>query len=422
VAYTGGPQRTLSFTVPTGYISITNTLGTKPTELPGITTATGTQTGRINRNGVTSACGTPKTFPGTISGTHSFDSYSFTACQSFCVEVEIDGGAAASNLFGSAYSPAYDPTTISTNYAGDPGLSSNIQSFGIDATASTDYTIVVNDIAGNPLSTPAPANTYTVKIPSCAINCNANHLPLAVAHDVSVIAANTGGMADASIDNGSSDPDDDAITLTQAPAGPYAVGVTSVLLTVLDAKGATAQTTANVTVVNPGFDLAPTLPSVTTTAGGAAIEHITFTPNPGVAATLTLSCSNLPAKSACSFEPATVASGSAQTDVVLTVTTTASTAALARPPIFYAMWLPLSALSFIGMTVLGIPRRRRKAAAIVVTLVCGSWLGLLIGCGGGSSGSTTPPYNGTPKGTYTVTVRGTSGNLTETTTFSLTVN
>jgi hypothetical protein len=338
------------------------------------------------------------------------------------VEVEIDGGAAASNLFGSAYSSAYDPNTISTNYAGDAGLSSNIQSFGIDATASNPYTIVVNDVAGNPLPAPAPPNTYTIKIPSRAINCNANHLPVAVAHDVSVIAANTGGTADASLDNGSSDPDDDAITLTQSPAGPYAVGVTNVMLTVVDAKGATAQTTANVTVVNPGFDLAPTLPSVTTTAGGSATEHITFTPSPGVAATLTLSCSNLPAKSACSFAPATVAAGSAQTDVALTVATTASTAALARPSILYAAWFPLTGLSLIGMTVLRIPRRYRKAAAIVFTLLCGSWLGLLIGCGGGSSGSTTPPYNGTPKGTYTVTVSGTSGNLTETTTFSLTVN
>src|SRR4029077_19924420 len=53
------------------------------------------------------------------------------------------------------------------------------------------------------------------------------------------------------INNGSYDPDGDAITLTQAPAGPYAIGTTSVLLTVVDTKGATAQTTVNVTVNNP---------------------------------------------------------------------------------------------------------------------------------------------------------------------------
>jgi hypothetical protein len=52
----------------------------------------------------------------------------------------------------------------------------------------------VSDVAGN--STP---NTYTLTIPACALNCNTNQLPEAVAHDVTVIAANVGGMAQASM-------------------------------------------------------------------------------------------------------------------------------------------------------------------------------------------------------------------------------
>lgn len=414
VTYTGGPQRALNFTVPTGMLEITNTLGTTPPALPGITTATGTQVGRINRNGVVGSCAAPKSFPGTITGSHAFDSYTFTACQAFCMEVGLNSDAGI-NLYESAYSPSYDPSNIGTNYGGDPGLSGNTQSFSITTTAATPYTIVVNDVAGN-----TTANTYTIQIPACALNCNVNHLPVAVASDVTVIAANTGGTASASIDNGSSDPDSDTLTLTQTPAGPYAVGTTSVMLTVVDTKGATAQATANVTVVNPGFGLAPTLPSVTVPAGQSGTEHVTFTPNPGIAAAVTLACSNLPAKSACSFTPATVASGSAQTDVAVTVTTTASTAAaLAHPQIFYAVWLPMTGLGLIGMAVTTMPGTRRRASAIVLTLLVVGVLMLVVGCGGSSH---PPVDNGTPKGTYTVTVTGTSGNLTQTTTFSLTVN
>ena len=409
VSYTGGPQRALSFTVPTGLLSITNTLGSKPTEVPGVTTATGTQTGRINRNGVVSSCGTPKSFPGTIAGSHVFDSYTFTACRSFCMEVGLDAGSSGSNLFTSAYSPSYDSSSIGTNYTGDTGLSTASQTFSVDATAASTYSLVVNDVAGN-----ASANTYTIQIPACAFNCNVNHLPMAVAQDVSVIAANTGGTAAANIDNGSSDPDSDVITLTQIPVGPYPVGTTSVILTVIDTKGATAQTTANVTVIAPGFGIAATLPSVNVTAGQSVTDHVTFTPNPGIGADMTLACSGLPAGATCTFVPTTVAAGSAQTDVVVTVVTAASSAAAAHPRIVYAAWLPFMGMGVIGL-LFTVPAKRRRAPAGLLLIFLFGAIGLMPAC----SGVSTPA----PKNhTYTVTVTGTSGNVTHTTNFSLSVN
>jgi hypothetical protein len=416
VDYTGGPQRALNFRVPTGMMTFTNNLGTQPTAVAGVITATGIQTNRINRNGVVSSCGTAKTFPGMITtGTRAFDSYSFTACRAMCLEVELNSSSGM-NLYESAYSPSFDPANIGTNYQGDAGLSGTTQTVSIDTSASTPYTIVVNDVDG--LQT---GKSYTLQIPACAIQCNANHLPVAIAHDVTVIATNTGGSANAQIDNGSSDPDSDAITLTQTPAGPYAVGTTSVLLTVVDAKGATAQTTANVTVLNPGFDFAAVSTSVTATAGQSAVEHITFSPNPGIAAEMTLACANLPAKSSCSFAPTTVPSGSAQTDIAVTIHTTASIAALAHPQIFYALGLPFSGLGLLGIAIMVRPAKARRASTLVIMLLTMIVLTLLVGCGTVSN-SPPPPYNGTPKGTYTVIVTGTSGNVTNSTTFSLTVN
>lgn len=568
VNYTGGPQRALNFTVPTGYLSITNTLGTTPPSLPGITTATGAQVNRINRNGVVSACGTPKAFPGAITGSHTFDSYSFTACQAFCMQPVLSAGTSGVDLFESAYTPSFTPGSIGTDYAGDAGLSTNTQSFGITTIVATPYTIVVNDVAGN-----TPPNKYTIQIPACAIDCTVNQLPVAVAHDVTVtaahfggtaavnvnngsydpdgdpitltqtpagpygigvtsvlltvvdtkgatgqttanvtvnnppnqlpvaiahdvtvmattvggtaaasinngsydpdgdaltltqvppgpyaigktsvtltvrdsrggtaqatanvtvinpnqapvaiahnvtvIAVNKGGTATANIDNGSHDPDGDAVTLTQAPPGPYAIGKTSVTLTAKDSKGATAQATATVTVLSPGFGFAPTLPSVSTTAGQPAIEHITFTPNPGIAGTMTMACSNLPTGATCSFLPATIPAGSAAKDIVLTIHTTASSAAMSPSGKLDLAWLSMTGLGLVGIAVIAVPRKRRKGSALLLALLIGSLAGV-VGCGSGASHLPAPASK-----TSTVTVTGTSGNVIQTTTFSLTVN
>ena len=413
VNYSGGPQRVLNFTVPTGMLSITNTLGTKPTAPAGITTATGTQTNRINRNGVVSACGSPKAFPLppiTSPPTHVFDSYTFTACQSFCMPVMLNSSRGI-NLFESIYTPSFDPTNIGTNYAGDAGFSSTSQNFSITTTASTPYTIVVNEIGGN--SSP---NAYTIQFPACAINCNVNHLPIAKAHDVTVIATAQDGTATANIDNGSSDPDGDPITLTQTPPGPYPVGTTSnVFLNVTDNKGATSQATANITVINPQFGLTLTLSSVSVTAGQSATEHITFTPNPGIGSALSFSCSGLPAASSCNFSPSSVPPGSPQTDIALTISTTATVAALSHPRMFFASWMPVAGLGLIGMFVIAIPKKGRTSV-VLMSLVLVSLVFLMVGCG-----SSHHPVQGTPTGTFTVTVTGTSANVTHSANFTLNV-
>ncbi len=77
-----------------------------------------------------------------------------------------------------------------------------------------------------------------------------NTPPVAVCKNVTVPAQSGLCSAPASIDGGSYDPDGDAITLVQNPVGPYPLGVTPVVLTVTDAKGASASCTAAVTVVD----------------------------------------------------------------------------------------------------------------------------------------------------------------------------
>jgi hypothetical protein len=85
-----------------------------------------------------------------------------------------------------------------------------------------------------------------------------NQPPVAACQNVTV-AAGASCNASASVNNGSSDPDGDPITLSQSPAGPYGLGQTLVVLTVTDDENASTSCNATVTVVDT---VAPTLSCV----------------------------------------------------------------------------------------------------------------------------------------------------------------
>ena len=168
-------------------------------------------------------------------------------------------------------------------------------------------------------------------------------------------------------------------------------------------------------------------------AGESATSTITVTPANGFNAAVTFSCSaGLPSKSACAFNPATVTPTSNGVTSVLTITTTAATAALrsgfrqkAAP--LYALLLPISLVMMFGVGFGSIRSRQRLGLLLSGLLVLS--LTFMLACGGGSGSSTTQPVQpvtpGTPAGTYTITVTAVSGSgsssISKTTTVSLTV-
>jgi hypothetical protein len=264
ISHTGGGPSVTTFLVDTGpATTIATTLDTTaPAALTGVTVGTSTQTGRLTRNGLVSSCAAPKAYPGlaATTGVRRLDSYAFNTC------AENTGGCArvtvlapTTGLFPVAYAPAFYSSDLSLNYAADPGASSSTAagipfSFQVPPGASQKSTVVVHEV--DP-ATGIGTNYTMIVTGMCAGACaTPNQVPIARARNVTVVAG-AGGTAAASINDGSSDGDGDALTITQSPPGPYAVGATPVLLTVVDPKGATSQASATVTVVN--------LPTVTLT-------------------------------------------------------------------------------------------------------------------------------------------------------------
>jgi hypothetical protein len=107
-------------------IVIHGTLGSNDPAFPG-PRASGNQTGRLNRNGISSTCASPKTClifdPGNL---RAYDSYSIpnTSGQAVCVSVNLTENVGQTcNLQSNAYLNTFTPATICTGYLADPGLS-----------------------------------------------------------------------------------------------------------------------------------------------------------------------------------------------------------------------------------------------------------------------------------------------------------
>jgi len=234
--------------------------GSRPLDSLGATGVTGIQNFRLNRDGIVSECTehkpTPVLAPATVAnggpGARRFDAYTINTCANSgtaCATVTLEGTNAV-NLFTAAYVPSFDPTNIQRNYRGDPGASAASRAYSFTVPGGgTTFAVDVHDVVPN---LPAASGTgYTLTVSGiCTGACDPpNNPPTARARSVTV-AADNACIANASIDDGSSDADADTLTLTQSPAGPYSLGTTNVRLIATDAKGAFSEATADVTVVD----------------------------------------------------------------------------------------------------------------------------------------------------------------------------
>jgi hypothetical protein len=174
--------------------------------------------------------------------------------------------------------------------------------------------------------------------------------------------------------------------------------------------------------------------SVTALPGGTAVYTFTLSPvgSTTFPATVTLSASGLPTGATYTFSPATLAAGAGSTQVTLTIQLPQVSAGALPPvvrhtaaPAELAQNKPASKLPFLALALLLLPftRRMRRASRklgrllpLLLLLIGGlAAISGLSGCGSSSG------YFGQAPATYTITVTGTAGSLTHSTSVTLTV-
>jgi hypothetical protein len=176
------------------------------------------------------------------------------------------------------------------------------------------------------------------------------------------------------------------------------------------------------------FTISLTPKSATATPGATEKATVTVTPVNGFNSATSLACTGLPSYSTCSFNPASVTpNGTAASTSTLTIATNVKAAAAAlhlasgesqHPAVPNNRTIAVAGIlaSFLLLPLAGWKNRKVTKLLVIgiAVLALTGAIGGMTGCGGESNATT-------PSGTYAVTVTGTSGSLTHSATYTITV-
>jgi len=185
---------------------------------------------------------------------------------------------------------------------------------------------------------------------------------------------------------------------------------------------------AAIVVTPPSFTLAGSVSSLNIAEGASGNVSLTLTPTGSYTGTISMSCATTMANISCSFSPASYTADGSDTVLTgsVTISSTSSSAMIQLPP-RNDRTAPLAAILLLpGAAILFWHRRQSRGPSatmlLIALLVC---IAGLTACGGGGSGSTGGNGGGNSSepvtGTVTVTATGSSDNVAQSLTVSLTV-
>jgi hypothetical protein len=289
---------------------------------------------------------------------------------------------------------------------------------------------VVAGATGTSSLTIAPSNGFsgsvTLECDSVSSPVNANDVPTCSSIPPVTISGNAPATTTLSVQ-----------TQPGTTPGQYMASVNAV-----DSSGvATANTKVAVTVTvpppAPSFALTNTTVSIAT-PGASGTSMITIMPSGGFTGSVALSCTvTAPATGVdpptCSVSAPPAITGITGVSATLTVNTTAaSSSSNATGPAATAFRKQHNRILALGggsalaaFLFFGLPLRRPRTKTLPSLLLLGAFAAIAMGCGGAQKAAnpvTTPANPGTTVGSYMVTVTGSSGALTASTTVAVTVN
>jgi hypothetical protein len=204
---------------------------------------------------------------------------------------------------------------------------------------------------------------------------------------------------------------------------PSVAGAETANLVLADAAVPNPQT---VTLTGTGttsatFSLSATPTTLTVAQGAKGTFTVTVAPAGGFNQAVALGCTGAPSAATCTIAPPTVTLTDGTTAMTATATVSTTTPSIVGPPssspdMPMLLWRTVPLVVAFSLLLFS-SRKQRFAVRLGISAAMVAFLALA-GCGGGSH----TPTGGTPKGTSTLTVTGTSGSLTSSATVTLTVN
>jgi Domain of unknown function (DUF1929)/IPT/TIG domain/Glyoxal oxidase N-terminus len=219
-------------------------------------------------------------------------------------------------------------------------------------------------------------------------------------------------------------------TSITATSPAHAAGTVDIVVTNTDARNGSLANGYTYTS-SLGLEMSPGDPNSVTVSAGQTASYMLALGGAGSSGAATLSCTGAPTGVTCSLPASKVFDAVALTSFTVTAKTTSRSIAALRAPASgpkSGSWSWSLAMTMLGIVVLPGMRPRKRAVKRHLYLLPLTLCLLLASCGGGgtvgggnSGGGQQGNPNGTPAGTYTLSVTATSGSTTQTVPLTLIV-